>query len=193
MARQISLVQQVRIATPCPASWDAMTGDDRIRFCRQCKLNVYNLSAMTPEEGERLIREKEGRICARIYRRADGTILTQDCPVGLSALKRKTKLVLAKIAAAVVFVAGGFTFAKTDMPKSNRRYSLAQLEPIASINRWLDPTPPQQGVWFAGRARVNFSAPDGLALIEKLKKSGVPIRAGSDSADPAKMILFDHD
>src|SRR5205814_4285456 len=84
-----SLVQQVQIASPCTASWDGMTGDDRSRFCGQCKLNVYNLSAMTEAEGEALIIEKEGKLCARIYRRYDGTVLTKDCPVGLRAVRRR--------------------------------------------------------------------------------------------------------
>jgi hypothetical protein len=39
-------LDEIEIATPCPASWEAMTGDDRSRFCGQCRLNVYNLSAM---------------------------------------------------------------------------------------------------------------------------------------------------
>jgi hypothetical protein len=34
-------------------------------------------------EAERLVVEKEGRLCVRFHRRADGTVLTRDCPVGL--------------------------------------------------------------------------------------------------------------
>src|SRR6185295_16447527 len=61
-----------------------MHGDDRVRFCDDCKLNVYNLSAMSRPEAELLIREKEGRLCGMLYRRRDGTVLTRDCPVGLA-------------------------------------------------------------------------------------------------------------
>jgi hypothetical protein len=73
----------LRIANPCPASWSRMEGDDRVRFCAQCEKSVYNLSAMTMRDAEALIREKEGRLCVRLYRRTDGTVLTADCPVGL--------------------------------------------------------------------------------------------------------------
>ena len=92
MSAATSPLETVRIANPCPVSWDAMTGDDRVRFCEQCSLNVYNLSAMTRPEAERLITATEGRLCARFYRRADGTILTQNCPTGLRALKRRLQI-----------------------------------------------------------------------------------------------------
>ncbi len=75
----------VRIARPCPAHWEEMAGDDRVRFCGLCKKNVYNLSAMSREAAEQLIEERQGQLCALLYRRADGTVLTSDCPVGARA------------------------------------------------------------------------------------------------------------
>lgn len=74
---------EIRVASPCSASWDAMDGDDRARFCVHCTKNVYDLSAMSRAEAEALVRGKEGRLCVRFYRRADGTVLTDNCPVGL--------------------------------------------------------------------------------------------------------------
>ena len=66
-----------------------MTGDERVRHCAECKLNVYNLSEMSGQQATELITETEGRLCVRFYRRADGTMLTRDCPVGVAALKRR--------------------------------------------------------------------------------------------------------
>jgi hypothetical protein len=40
---------------------------------------------MTREAAERLIEERQGQLCALLYRRADGTVLTSDCPVGVRA------------------------------------------------------------------------------------------------------------
>jgi hypothetical protein len=77
------LLDQIRIATPCNADWDEMVGDERVRFCGSCEKNVYNLSQMTRDEAEALVREKEGRMCVRFYQRKDGTILSADCPVGV--------------------------------------------------------------------------------------------------------------
>ena len=82
-------LEHVRVAAPCPADWEKMVGDERMRYCNKCSLHVYNLSGMTRREAEALVTSAEGRLCVRYYRRADGTILTRNCPVGLSALKRR--------------------------------------------------------------------------------------------------------
>jgi hypothetical protein len=78
----LPLLDNLRIASPCSQEWDQMSGDERVRFCRRCQKNVYNLSALTREQAERLVFENEGRMCVRFYRRSDGTILTSDCPTG---------------------------------------------------------------------------------------------------------------
>ena len=107
MARFNSQLDNVRVAAPCNADWDAMIGNDRSRFCGQCNLNVYNLSSMTRSEAESLIARSEGRLCVRFYRRADGSILTENCPVGLRALRRRVSSVYKAIASAVLsFFAG---------------------------------------------------------------------------------------
>src|SRR5262249_41437362 len=67
------LLNQLIIPTPCRADWDAMTGDDRVRFCSSCGKHVYNLSAMESDEAEGLLRDEGGKLCARLYRRPDGT------------------------------------------------------------------------------------------------------------------------
>jgi len=99
-------IDHLRIATPCPISWDQMTGDNRVRFCDHCHLNVYNISALSRFEAERLIAATEGRLCARLFRRADGTVLTKDCPVGLRALRRRVAKRTAAIFAAIVSLSG---------------------------------------------------------------------------------------
>jgi hypothetical protein len=78
---------KLRIASPCSVAWDSMVGDAQVRFCGSCQKHVYNLSAMTLDEARALIAEREGRLCARVYQRADGTVLTADCPVGRSILR----------------------------------------------------------------------------------------------------------
>ena len=99
-------IDRLRIATPCPVGWDEMTGDDRVRFCDQCRLNVYNIAELSRSEVESLIASSEGRICASLYRRADGTVLTKDCPVGLRALRMRVSKRVAAVFAAVVSLSG---------------------------------------------------------------------------------------
>lgn len=103
-------LDRLRIATPCPISWDKLTGDSRVRFCDHCQLNVYNISELSRIEAEKLIVSTEGRLCARLFRRADGTILTKDCPVGLRALRlRITKRAATVLAAIVSLSAAAFS------------------------------------------------------------------------------------
>lgn len=99
-------LDRLRIATPCPISWEQMSGDDRVRFCDHCHLNVYNIQALTRLEAETLIASTEGRLCARLFRRADGTVLTKDCPVGLRALRCRVAKRTAAIFAAVISLTG---------------------------------------------------------------------------------------
>src|SRR6185436_16444488 len=106
MATNPTQIDLLRIATPCPISWEQMTGDNRVRFCDHCQLNVYNISELSRSEAERLIGSTEGRLCARLFRRADGTVLTKDCPVGLRALRRRVAKRTAAIFAAIVGLSG---------------------------------------------------------------------------------------
>jgi len=91
MSKLTSPLDHLRIASPCSADWDQMFSfeDERVRFCSQCNLNVYNLSGMSRQEAEALVIKTEGRLCVRFYRKSDGSILTQNCPVGLKAIKRR--------------------------------------------------------------------------------------------------------
>ena len=95
-------INNVRIASPCSVGWDSMSGDERTRHCEKCSLSVFNISALTASEIEKLILGCEGRLCIRMYRRGDGTVLTRDCPVGLRAVqKRVTRLAGATLAAVI--------------------------------------------------------------------------------------------
>lgn len=109
MAKIDDPLSNVKVASPCSADWNNMAGDDRKRFCGDCKLNVYNLSGMTSYDAENLLRNSEGRMCVRFYKRADGTILTQDCPVGWARVKQRAA-VFAAAAFSVIFSLAGLAF-----------------------------------------------------------------------------------
>jgi hypothetical protein len=104
------MLENIRIAKPCPANWDAMTGDERVRFCALCSKNVYNLSGMTRDEAEDLLTKTEGDVCVRLYKRADGTVLTSDCPVGLAAVRRRLASLVSGGVALITLTWGLFTF-----------------------------------------------------------------------------------
>jgi len=116
--------RNTRIASPCRASWEKMQGDDRVRHCAECNLNVYNFAAMTTAEVEELIANREGRLCARLYQRADGTLITQDCPVGFQVKVRHVSRV-AGVALAAAAIAVPLSAAQTGSAPGSP--SLAQI------------------------------------------------------------------
>lgn len=75
----------IKIARPCKVSWDSMSGGATVRFCGYCDKHVYNASEMTQAELTRLISHTEGRVCLKLYKRQDGTVVTKDCPVSSSS------------------------------------------------------------------------------------------------------------
>ena len=99
MSASRSPLDNIKIAAPCTADWKFMLGNDQVRFCGQCNKNVYNLSAMTREQAETLIRRMEGQLCVRYYMRSDGTVLNANCPVGLRAIRQRTRRITTAIIA----------------------------------------------------------------------------------------------
>jgi hypothetical protein len=81
-------LEQIKIASPCPASWKEMLGDDKVRFCNICSKNVYNLSSMTKDEAQTLIMNHQGKLCGLLYLRKDGSVMTSDCSVGFGEIRR---------------------------------------------------------------------------------------------------------
>lgn len=114
MANFSNSLDRVKIAAPCSADWEQMFSfeGERVRFCSQCNLNVYNLSSMSRSEATALIARTEGRLCVRFYRRADGTVLTENCPVGLRALKRRVAWVAQLLLGMIVSLLAGAGLSK---------------------------------------------------------------------------------
>lgn len=145
MARFKNRLNHVQVAAPCKADWNLMIGSEQVRFCGQCNLNVYNLSGISRVEAEALIARTEGRICVRFYRRRDGSIITQDCPVGLRAIQRRVSyLAKAIIATAFTFLASiGLQSLIPDFPMRSLVVTTGMMVAPASV---VDspPTSPQE-------------------------------------------------
>jgi ankyrin repeat protein len=73
-------LNNVTIPTPCSADWNSMIGNDQVRFCEHCNLDVHNLSRMTRSQAQRLVARANGRLCVRYHHDAAGRPLT--LPVG---------------------------------------------------------------------------------------------------------------
>jgi hypothetical protein len=103
---KLPILDNIKVASPCTEPWANMPGDERVRACAKCKENVYNLSDMTREEAETLLRERNGKLCVRYFQRSDGTILLADCNVGRKRTRYRRALAVG-IAASVAGGIGG--------------------------------------------------------------------------------------
>jgi hypothetical protein len=133
-------LEDVRIATPCKAKWEDMVGDDRSRFCVSCQKHVYDLRAMTRAEAEGLL-GGNGETCIKMARRADGTVITSDCPVGVQQVRRRR---------AAYAVAGAGLLAVSALLLKNRVLAepdtVGQLQALPNVDlKEVAPTPALMG------------------------------------------------
>jgi hypothetical protein len=135
-------INRIQVASPCSVPWDQMVGDDQIRHCGECQLNVYNLSTMTTAEITTLLTKKEGRTCVRFFRRTDGTVLTQDCPVGLAAVRRRLRRIGAAVAAALLAAIPALDVLGPRVAGPLRKTVLGKVPVVRQILAWMDAPPP---------------------------------------------------
>ena len=152
-----------------------MAGDSRKRFCGECRLNVYNLSNMTRYDAENLLRLSEGRLCVRYFQRPDGTVLTQDCPVGWARVKRRLSAAAAAAFGLFVSFIGLFGAASLFGKKIDIGRQIPWVKPtpdphvmgavaLPSPSPKASPSPTPDGGWKVGEL------PARPKIDEKLKK-----------------------
>ena len=73
-----SLLDSIKIQSPCSESWDEMQGSDTVRFCSHCAKNIHDLSTMTRREAQKIVADSNGNLCVRYIRRPDGQIQTTE-------------------------------------------------------------------------------------------------------------------
>ncbi len=101
-----SMLNDLQIASPCSVPWATMgeTDSDAVRFCGQCSKKVYDISQLTTAEAGLLIQQGEAggnMACMQLYRRFDGTVITDDCPVGLRRIRDSWRRLKSSAAAAL--------------------------------------------------------------------------------------------
>lgn len=161
-------LDHIKIASPCSADWNEMRGDDRKRFCSLCELNVYNLSEMTKREAEDLVFQMEGKMCVKFYKRADGTVITKDCPVGLAKVRQKISRIASAAFGLIMGTVGGLWGAALFNRETPQL--LIQTSPEISEDSVLDQKEADE--WIVGRPEpvqpradgaINFSVSGGIS------------------------------
>lgn len=112
VVENFDLIQSLKIAAPCSRNWYEMHGDDKRRFCHDCQLHVYNVSAMTRKEAVEFIENhrtrRTRRVCVRLMRRSDGTVITRQCWVGARLERAWLAIKLTALALVAMIPIGGF-------------------------------------------------------------------------------------
>ncbi len=95
MPKSVRSFDRITIPAPCDADWDAMIGNDQVRFCAHCNLHVTNLSSMTRQQAMRLVARSEGRLCVRYVQRPKGGILSKQVSAKLHPITRRVSRIAA--------------------------------------------------------------------------------------------------
>jgi carboxypeptidase family protein len=95
-------IDQLQIVSPCSMNWDRMSGDEKKRYCAECDKFVYDFSQMTRRQVEAIVSINRGRMCARITRRPDGSMLTLETPTVHSVVARRPSPVVNAALAAIL-------------------------------------------------------------------------------------------
>jgi len=121
MIEQTDRLKGIDVPAPCSIGWDVMAGTEQVRFCGQCQKSVYNLSAMTRRQAESVVANKQGRLCAKFERRADGTIVTRDVTRDMTndfitnwrTVKRRASIFVGAVFTTLIGVGTGSVMAQT--------------------------------------------------------------------------------
>lgn len=97
-------LELIDLPNPCTVPWESMNGDERVRFCKHCSKNVYNLSDMSRTEARNLMISSEGTVCISMLKRADGTVVTDECPPILRPVRNAGRRILTAATAVLAFL-----------------------------------------------------------------------------------------
>lgn len=106
------LLSQITIPTPCPADWELMSGDERVRYCPTCEKHVHNFAAMTSGEAVALIRAQGGELCGQLSRHPGGKLVTSDSQPEPQSTRRLWQFNIRSLMALVAGLAATFGFAR---------------------------------------------------------------------------------
>lgn len=176
-----------------------MVGTERERFCSSCALNVYNISSMGSLEAERFLAERAGsKICVQFFRRKDGTILSDNCPKGLRAMRDRSKQILRIASSFVALVVSNFAAALANEPAKakpiNSSSSTSSSSSASKVERG-EPTlktdgPPEQRLM--GKPSMNSLSTGAISPVprkELLQKKVAELEAKPHGSEAAKSEL----
>jgi hypothetical protein len=125
-------LNNVTIPSPCSADWNSMIGNDQVRFCEHCNLDVHNLSLMTRNQAQRLVARANGRLCVRYDYDPAGRPLTLPIGQKLHRIGRR----VSRIAAGAFTATLSVTSAVAQQSDNVQSVSLDQPNATQTSGRW---------------------------------------------------------
>ena len=133
-----NFLNNLTVPSPCSTDWNSMIGNDQVRFCEHCSLDVHNLSLMTRAQAERLVARSNGRLCVQYIHDPNGGPVT--LPVGqkLHHISRRVSQIAAgaftaalSVTSAIAQESTGVRIGGADVPPANQ--PMARWAPGASV------------------------------------------------------------
>ena len=90
-----NFLHNLTIPSPCSADWNSMIGNNQVRFCEHCHLDVHDLSQLTRSQAERLIARSNGRVCVRYHQDEKAGQLTLPVSQKLHRIGRRVSRIAA--------------------------------------------------------------------------------------------------
>lgn len=110
-----SRLDSISVPKPCAEDWNKMSGGEKSRFCGICEKNVYNISAMTTREADKLLFENTEKVCIRMEKDAHGKVKTLKNQ--LHQITRQAPIAAGVLSATLAFSA--VTFAQSEPVRIN--------------------------------------------------------------------------
>ena len=168
MSKFTNPLNNIKIASPCSQDWNEMIGTQRKRFCGECKLNVYNLSGMSRAEAQNLLLSSEDRLCVRFYRRADGSVLTKDCPVGWQAIKRRVSRISTAVASLIFGIVGGLGL--NGYFNREKAITMGEITEIKNVDTQPVDIPQPDEIETMGKVAPNYAIAGGISNINEIRR-----------------------
>ena len=119
-------LQRLAVTSPCSQDWDAMIGNDRVRFCEHCSLHVHNISEMTRAQALLLAHRSYGRLCVRYQSSAQNQIVTRTPGSGrLHQIGRRVSRLASSAFTASISVSAVFAEPASAIPENSALVSQA--------------------------------------------------------------------
>ena len=104
MSKRQDYLDRLQVTSPCSAEWERMSGDEQQRYCDECQRVVYDFSKMTRRQIEAIVATSRNRLCARLTREEDGSLLMLETPPVIHPANRRLLPIASTVMTALLSV-----------------------------------------------------------------------------------------